>query len=95
MATIRAFEVLAVELPFKKPFRHAAAVRTTSDSLLLQCTTDPGTVGYGECLPRDYVSGETRDGVFALTGSDDDSPGWHEAARLWYVGVSDGGGEKR
>ncbi len=66
MARAARFEVLALELPFRKPFSHAAAVRHTSNSLMLKCVTDTGRVGFGECLPRDYVSGETRDGVFEL-----------------------------
>ncbi len=66
MARVERFELLAVELPFRKPFSHAAAVRHTSSSLLLKCVTGTGRVGFGECLPRDYVSGETRDGVFEL-----------------------------
>lgn len=66
MPRVKRFELLAVELPFRKPFSHAAAVRHTSSSLLLKCVTDGGRIGFGECLPRDYVSGETRDGVFEL-----------------------------
>ena len=66
MAGIARFELFSVDLPFRKPFAHAAAVRTTSDSLMLKCVTTSGQTGFGECLPRDYVSGETRDGVFEL-----------------------------
>jgi muconate cycloisomerase len=50
-----------MELPFKKPFKHAAAARSTSYSIMLKCTTDSEAVGFGECLPRDYVTGESRD----------------------------------
>jgi L-Ala-D/L-Glu epimerase / N-acetyl-D-glutamate racemase len=66
MPRIAEFEIFATDLPFRKPFKHAAAVRATSDSLFLKCTTDTGVSGFGECLPRDYVSGETRQGVFRL-----------------------------
>lgn len=66
MAGIARFELFSVDLPFRKPFAHAAAVRTTSESLMLKCVTTSGQTGFGECLPRDYVSGETRDGVFEL-----------------------------
>ena len=63
MATIAAFDVLAVDLPFRTPFKHAAAERESSSSVFLRCETESGTVGYGESLPRDYVTGESRDGV--------------------------------
>ena len=50
MARLKSLEVLAVELPFRRPFKHAAAERTTSSSLFLKCTLDDGTVGFGESL---------------------------------------------
>ncbi|MEN8191025.1 MAG: enolase C-terminal domain-like protein [Thermodesulfobacteriota bacterium] len=66
MVTIKSFDLYAVDLPFKKPFKHAAAARTTSSSIFLRCITDSGVAGYGECLPRPYVTGETRDSAFKL-----------------------------
>lgn len=69
MAGIAHFELFSVDLPFRRPFAHAAAVRTTSESLMLKCVTTSGQTGFGECLPRHYVSGETRDGVFDLLAS--------------------------
>jgi L-alanine-DL-glutamate epimerase-like enolase superfamily enzyme len=69
-ARIRQFEIFAVDLPFRTAFEHAAAKRESSDSLFLKCTLDSGTVGFGECLPRTYVTGETRDGAFAMLQED-------------------------
>ena len=66
MPRIVEFKIYATDLPFRKPFKHAAAVRATSDSLFLKCTTDTGVSGFGECLPRDYVTGETRQGAFRM-----------------------------
>lgn len=66
MVRIKQFDIFAVDLPFRMAFQHAAAKRKTSDSLFLKCTLDSGTVGFGECLPRIYVTDETRDGAFAL-----------------------------
>lgn len=66
MATITSFDLFAVDLPFKKPFKHAAASRNSSSSIFVRCTTDSGATGYGECLPRPYVTGETRDDAFTL-----------------------------
>lgn len=66
MSRIISFEVFAAELPLKKPFKHAAAERHTSYSLFLKCTTGSGAVGFGECLPREYVSGESRDGAVTM-----------------------------
>jgi muconate cycloisomerase len=66
MRRIKSFTLYALDLPFKKPFKHAAASRETSDSIFIKCTTDTGVIGFGECLPRSYVTGETRDSAFAL-----------------------------
>ena len=66
MPRIVSFQLWSVDLPFRHAFKHAAAERRQSDSLFLQCTLDDGTSGFGESLPREYVSGETRDGAFEL-----------------------------
>jgi L-Ala-D/L-Glu epimerase len=66
MPTVTELQLFAVDLPFKVAFRHAAAERTTSASLFLRVGLDSGAQGWGESLPRAYVSGEHRDGAFAL-----------------------------
>jgi L-alanine-DL-glutamate epimerase-like enolase superfamily enzyme len=66
MACIVKFEIFAVDLPFRKVFKHAAAERDSSDSLFVKCATDDGYAGYGECLPREYVTGESRNEAFKL-----------------------------
>lgn len=60
MPQIKSFEIYPTDLPFKKAFKHTAAERKTSDSIFLKCNLGTGTVGYGECLPRQYVTGESR-----------------------------------
>lgn len=66
MPCISMFAIFAVDLPFRKAFKHAAAERESSYSLFVKCATDDGHVGYGECLPREYVTGESRNGAFKL-----------------------------
>jgi len=70
VARISGFEIFAVELPFKTSFKHSAAERTTSSSVFLKCTIDSRGVGFGECLPREYVTGESRDGVLSALSED-------------------------
>lgn len=70
-ATIARFELSTVDLPFRVSFKHSAAERRRSESLFLKCVTaagdgGPGAVGFGESLPREYVTGETRDASFEL-----------------------------
>jgi L-alanine-DL-glutamate epimerase-like enolase superfamily enzyme len=66
MPRVTELHLLAVDLPFKVAFRHAAAARTTSESLFLRIRLDDGVEGWGECLPRAYVSGERREQAFLL-----------------------------
>src|ERR687892_1347472 len=66
MPTVTELRLFAVDLPFKTAFRHAAAARITSESLFLRAGLDSGAEGWGEALPRAYVSGESRQGAFAL-----------------------------
>ena len=66
MPTVTELQLFAVALPFKTAFRHAAAARTASESLFLRVGLDSGVDGWGEALPRAYVSGESRQDAFAL-----------------------------
>jgi len=66
MPTVTELQLFAVDLPFRVTFRHAAAARTTSESVFLRARLDSGVQGWGECLPRAYVSGESREQAFAL-----------------------------
>lgn len=61
MARIVAFAVHAVDLPFRVKFEHAAASRRHSESVFVELRLDDGTIGWGESLPRAYVTGESRD----------------------------------
>jgi L-alanine-DL-glutamate epimerase-like enolase superfamily enzyme len=66
MVRVTSCRVLEVDLPFRRPFEHAAARRDVSESVFFRCTTDRGTVGFGESLPRSYVTGESRNDVYRL-----------------------------
>lgn len=57
--------VYALSIPLRKPFEHAAQVRAAADPVVLEIELADGTVGYGETLPRPYVTGETVGGVVA------------------------------
>ena len=63
---IQKFEVMSVDLPFRLTFKHAAAARKASSSVFIRCTTESGAVGYGESLPREYVTGESQESTHGL-----------------------------
>jgi muconate cycloisomerase len=51
--------VYALDIPFVEAFRHTAAERTASDSVVVRVVTDEGVEGFGEGVPRAYVTGES------------------------------------
>jgi muconate cycloisomerase len=55
--------VYALRIPFVEAFRHASKDRTSSDSVVLTVRDDAGNVGFGEGVPRPYVTGETQEAV--------------------------------
>ena len=63
--SLQALDLFHVAVPLKKPIRHASHERTTSDNLVVRATLDDGQVGYGEGVPRPYVTGETIESTFA------------------------------
>jgi muconate cycloisomerase len=61
LAELTAFHV---RIPLRRPVRHASHARTSTDNLVIRCVLDDKTEGFGEGVPREYVTGETID--FAL-----------------------------
>lgn len=55
-----------LRIPFHASFKHAAAERKVTQSVLVIAMSDDGVMGYGEGCPRDYVTGETDASVAAF-----------------------------
>jgi len=55
----KSLEVWTYEIPMRVRFEHAAAGRDTSTGILVRLELADGSVGWGEGIPRDYVTGET------------------------------------
>jgi muconate cycloisomerase len=53
--------IFALRIPFVEAFSHSSSARLHSDAIVVRITADDGSVGYGEGLPRPYVTGETRE----------------------------------
>lgn len=56
-------QVYPLHLPFRGGFKHAAAKRQGTDTVVAAALLADGTIGYGEGLPRKYVTGETVESV--------------------------------
>jgi L-Ala-D/L-Glu epimerase len=70
---MRVKEIIAwqVRIPLKKPIQHASHTRTETDNIVIRVTLDDGTEGFGEGVPREYVTGETIDSALALLQESD------------------------
>jgi muconate cycloisomerase len=55
-----------VRIPLRKQIRHASHARSATDNLVVRCVLADNTQGFGEGVPRDYVTGETIDSALAL-----------------------------
>jgi L-Ala-D/L-Glu epimerase len=56
---VRRFAAWRLRVPMRSAFEHAAARRDSTDNVVCQVELDTGAVGYGDCVPRPYVTGET------------------------------------
>ncbi len=63
--SISRITLFQVAVPLKKVVRHASKERSESDNLIVKVTLGDGTTGYGEGVPRSYVTGETLESCFA------------------------------
>ncbi len=57
-----------VRIPLRKAITHASHSRTDTDSLVVCCLLEDGTEGWGEGLPRAYVTGETIESAWQQLG---------------------------
>lgn len=54
-----------LRLPLRQEIKHASAARSESTNVLIGCRLADGTRGWGEGVPRPYVTGETPEGAIA------------------------------
>jgi L-Ala-D/L-Glu epimerase len=62
---LKSIEIRHVSVPLKKPIRHASHERDGSDNLIVRASLTTGEIGYGEGVPRSYVTGETIESTFS------------------------------
>jgi L-alanine-DL-glutamate epimerase-like enolase superfamily enzyme len=65
MPKISGLEVFKVNIPFKVAFKHSLKSRQNSESIFVKVSLDNGITGFGESLPRSYVTGNTQSAVYA------------------------------
>jgi muconate cycloisomerase len=82
-------EARHIRIALKRKVQHASHVRTDTDNIVVRCVLSDGAVGFGEGVPRDYVTGETVDSALdLLKRSDLDKqlePGCHDFVSAVHV----------
>jgi len=80
---------MIVRLRLRKEFKHASFTRKWSDNLLVRCRLADGTIGWGEGIPRPYVTGESPEGAMEQLAATDlesqllrDCHGWSDVIDL-------------
>lgn len=56
---ITEFTAYHLRIPLRKTVKHASHTRKENDTIVVRCQLSDGTEGWGEGLPRPYVTGET------------------------------------
>jgi L-Ala-D/L-Glu epimerase len=69
--SIVSWEVRHVRIRLRRPVKHASHTRTETDNVVVVCKLADGSVGYGEGVPREYVTGETIDSAMSLLQASD------------------------
>ncbi|MHC5111072.1 MAG: mandelate racemase/muconate lactonizing enzyme family protein [Planctomycetota bacterium] len=64
-AVVQSVRVFPLSIPLRGKVSHATSVRGVSDSIVVALELYDGPTGYGETLPRKYVTGESVDTVLA------------------------------
>jgi muconate cycloisomerase len=68
IVTLHAYHV---RILLRRRIRHASHTRTETDNVVVRCVLENGTEGFGEGVPRDYVTGETIDSALDLLRQSD------------------------
>lgn len=66
-----------VNIPFRFSFKHASADRKCAETIIVEVKTEKGGAGYGEAIPRAYLTGETLDSI------------WTDLTEFWVHKVMD------
>ncbi len=67
---LRSLTLYHLDIPCKNEFTHSRVTRNSSEVILAKLITDSGQIGWGEMLPRSFVTGETIDSIMSDDHSD-------------------------
>ncbi len=65
---VQAVTVYPLSIPLRRRIKHNARTQSISEPIVVAIELQDGTVGYGETLPRQFVTGETNETAIAAIG---------------------------
>lgn len=68
---IREIVAFVLRVPLKTRITHASHTRTDTDNIIVRVTLADGTIGWGEGVPREYVTGESAASAIAVLQQSD------------------------
>ncbi|NUQ65436.1 MAG: dipeptide epimerase [Pirellulales bacterium] len=80
---IAELETYLVNLPLRREIKHASHARRQSASLVVRCRLADGTEGWGEGVPRPYVTGETAEDALEQLNSTPLTGQFDRECRSW------------
>jgi len=75
-------QAFVVRVPLKRAVKHASHVRKFTDNVIVRCELADGSVGWGEGVPREYVTGESAETAFDLLEATDWKAVLHPASHF-------------
>jgi muconate cycloisomerase len=85
---VREITVWQARIPLKKPIQHASHTRTETDNIVIRVVLDDGAEGFGEGVPREYVTGETIDSALVQLKNSDLPPQLDDCRDFaWAIGM--------
>jgi L-Ala-D/L-Glu epimerase len=80
---VAGFTAYIIDVPLRRPFRHASVSRQASENIVVECRLEDGTVGWGEGVPRSYVTGDTPESSLRLIANLKVQELFSQACRDW------------
>jgi len=68
---VKELSAFVVRIPLKKRIKHASHARTETDNVVVRVKLNDGSVGWGEGVPREYVTGESAESALDLLKATD------------------------
>ena len=86
-SAVKTIAVHQLAIPMRRLVTHASATRRVSESVVVAVELNSGAVGYGETLPRSYVTSESVDSVVEAVVYQPEPKNIHTGSVEWWNSI--------